>query len=258
MNRRRAITLPMLTGCLLLIFWELGSRLAGLSPFVLPPPTAVAAALATSPGLFAFHAGVTVTGLLLGLVAGIATGLGLALLLHRHAPLREALYPWLAASQMIPIPAIAPLLVLMLGFGLGPRVAVVALIVFFPICVNGLTGLRGVDRRQVAVLRTLGAGPGAILRHAELPSALPHLFAGLRVAIALSIVAILFGEWVGAESGLGVLMLHQGNRLRYDGVFAAITVLAAIGLLLFGAIRLIERRCLPWRRLGSAAQTRPE
>ena len=155
----------------------------------------------------------------------------------------------------MPVIAIAPILIVWLGFGIGPKLAIIALVCFFPITVNTLDGLRSVDPDLPRMMRTLDAGRSQILRRVEIPSALPYLFSGAKIAAAISVIGAVFGEWAGADEGLGHLILIAQGQLQTARVFAAIVVLSALALILFGALALIERRFGWWtpRRIGRAA-----
>jgi len=148
---------------------------------------------------------------------------------------------------MVPVFAVAPLLIVWMGYGLWPKAAVAALIGFFPIVVNASDGLRAPGEETVELFRSLGATPWQVFRKLRFPASLPTLFAGLKVAATLCVVGATIGEWVGAHEGLGYLMLQSNALLRVDLVFAAIAMLTLLGLLLFGGLRIIERRVLRWR-----------
>jgi putative hydroxymethylpyrimidine transport system permease protein len=182
----------------------------------------------------------------LGLLVAVVLGLACAVAIHFSTGLRRALYPLLVGSQTIPIVLIAPLLVAWWGFGLGPKLAIIALVCFFPITVNTLDGLRAVDPDLPRMMRTLDAGRGQILRRVEIPSALPYLLSGAKVAAAISVIGAVFGEWSGADEGLGHLILIAQGQLQTARVFAAVVVLSALALALFGALALIERRLAWW------------
>jgi ABC-type nitrate/sulfonate/bicarbonate transport system permease component len=144
--------------------------------------------------------------------------------------------------------AIAPILVVWFGFGLGPKVLLIALVCFFPVTVNTLDGLRSVDPQLITMMRTLGAGRAQILGRVELPSALPFFFSGTKIAIAVAVIAAVFAEWVGAESGLGHQIFVAESQLLTARMFAAITLLGVMAIILFGLVALIERRVVRWDR----------
>jgi ABC-type nitrate/sulfonate/bicarbonate transport system permease component len=170
----------------------------------------------------------------------------------------SAIYPWLVVSQMVPIPAIAPIIVIWFGFDLRPKVVVIALVSFFPIAVNTIDGLRSAEAGLLDLLRTFGAGRRRRLRIVQIPAALPFAFSGLRVAAALAVIGAVFAEWVGSSEGLGHLILVLNNQTATAEMFAVITVLAAIGIGLFALVSLLERLLLPWYYEERRGEPRPE
>ena len=193
-------------------------------------------------------AGTTLSEIALGYLIAAVVGIGLAVALSSWRVVERALYPWLVASQMIPIPALAPVVVLWTGFDIRPKLIVIALFTFFPIAVNTIDGLRATEPELVGLLRTLGAGRWQIFRIARLPSALPYVFSGLRVAAAFAVIAAVVAEYVGtsSSSGLGYLILSYSSQTLTADVFAVVVVLSAIGVALFGAVGVLERLLVPW------------
>jgi ABC-type nitrate/sulfonate/bicarbonate transport system permease component len=183
----------------------------------------------------------------LGFACAIVAGLAIAVGLHLSETLRRASYPLLIASQTIPIIAIAPILVVWLGFGIWPKLAIVTLVCFFPITINTLDGLRATEPDAIKLMRTLDASRWQILRRVEAPGALPYAFSGARIAAVFTTIGALFGEWVGSDSGLGHQILLDNGQLETARMFAAVVVLSAIALGLFGLIALAERRMVTWR-----------
>ncbi|MGH2951975.1 MAG: ABC transporter permease [Solirubrobacterales bacterium] len=248
---RRALP-PMLILAGLLGLWELAARwevladALGIEPFLVPAPSEVAEALWNDRVLLAEDAWVTLQEVLLGFCIALVIGVGFAFALHLWPALRRALYPLLVASQTVPIIVVAPILVVWFGYGIGPKLAIIALICFFPITVNTLDGLRSVDRDQVRMMRTLDAGRMQILRRVEAPSALPYLFSGAKIAVAVAVIGAVFGEWAGSDSGLGHLMLQASGQLLTARLFAAVVVLSAFAIVLFGLLALLERRMGWW------------
>jgi putative hydroxymethylpyrimidine transport system permease protein len=227
--------------------WDLIANALSIKDFLVPSPTEIATALWENRSLLADNAWVTLQEVLLGFGLAAAVGIGFAFLIHLSETARRALYPLLVASQTVPIIAIAPVLVVWLGFGIGPTLVVIALICFFPITVNTLDGLRSVDPELIKMMRTLGAGRAAILGRVEAPSALPFTFSGAKVAIAVAVIGAVFGEWVGSDAGLGHLMQQAQAQLLTALLFAAIAVLSAIAIALFGLLSLLERRLITWK-----------
>ena len=183
---------------------------------------------------------------LLGFAIALVLGFAFAVALHLSDTLRRAFYPLLVASQTVPVIAIAPILVVWLGFGIGPKLAIIALVCFFPITVNTLDGLRSVDPELPRMMRTLDASRSQTLRRVEVPSALPFLLSGAKIAAVVSVIGAVFGEWSGADEGLGHLILVAQGQLQTARVFAAVVVLSALAIALFGALALVERRLAWW------------
>lgn len=218
-----------------------------LEPFLVPSPAEIADSLWQNRALLAENAWVTLQEVLLGFLCGLAAGLGFAVILRLSETLRRAFYPLMVGSQAVPILVIAPILVVWLGYGIGPKLAIVALICFFPIAVNTTDGLRSVDPEATKMMRTLDASRRQVLWRVEAPTALPFAFSGARIAIAVAVIGAVFGEWAGANSGLGRLILLDSAHLETARLFAATAVLAAIAIGLFGLLALAERRIVTWR-----------
>ncbi|HEX6587196.1 MAG TPA: ABC transporter permease [Solirubrobacterales bacterium] len=230
--------------------WELISGALDIEDFLVPAPSEIAESLWRDRSLLAEDAWVTLREVVLGFLCALAAGLAFAIVLHLSDTLRRAFYPLLVASQTIPPVAIAPILVVWFGFGIGPKLLLVALICFFPITVNTLDGLRSVDPQLITMMRTLGAGRTQILGRVELPSALPFVFSGARIAVAVAVIAAVFAEWAGADSGLGHQILIASGQLLTARMFAAIVLLSAIAILLFGLVAIIERKVVTWDNRG--------
>jgi len=230
----------------LVLLWQLLVWATAAPPFILPDPLRVAAALADRWPLLLRHAGVTLAEILLGLLLGTLLGAAAALALASAAVLRRWLLPVLVASQAVPVFALAPLLVLWLGYGMASKVAMATLIIFFPVTAAFYDGLRRTDPGWLALAKTMGAGRRAVLRHIALPAALPAFTSGLRVATAVAPIGAVVGEWVGSSAGLGHLMLQANARMQTDLMFAALLVLAVMALALYFAVDALCRRLLPW------------
>jgi ABC-type nitrate/sulfonate/bicarbonate transport system permease component len=239
---------PVLAGVALVAAWQAYVALSGVREGTLPSPLEVARALVRDRSLLLSAAGTTLEEILLGYGLAILVGVSLAIVVSSSRLLERAIYPWLVVSQMIPIPALAPVVVLWTGFDIRPKLIVIALVTFFPIAVNTIDGLRASDPELLGLLRTLGASRRQTLRIARLPNALPYVFSGLRVAAAFAVIGAVFAEWVGSTNGLGVLILDYGNETATADVFAAIVVLAAIGVAMFAAVGIVERLAIPWWR----------
>jgi ABC-type nitrate/sulfonate/bicarbonate transport system permease component len=241
--------LPLLVAVgLVLVAWELVLRLGHPGPLVLPSPGAVARALRDDAGTLARAAAVTAEEALAGFAVGAAAGLVLAVATAESAVARRGLYPLLVTTQAIPPIALATPLAIWLGYGPWPKVIVAALLVFFPVFVNAHAGLTQLEPGLERLLRSLGASRAQVLRVARLPAALPLVLAALRLGATYAVIGAVFGEWVGADDGLGIYLLQANGRLQTDRVLAAVLVLAVLGLVAFGLVALAEYVLTPWRR----------
>ena len=233
--------------------WQWVASLGSVDDLTLASPSEVWQALREDRDLLLDNAWVTLTEVLLGLAISIVAGVAFALAMHLSRTLREAAYPLLVASQAIPIVVLAPIFVLAFDYGIGPKLAIVALICFFPITVNVLDGLRSVEPEQLKLMRSFGASRLRTLRSVELPTALPSFFSGLRVAATVSVIGAVFGEWAGAEEGLGRLVLLGNNQLQTPRVYAGVVLLTVMAVALFALTTLAERLLCPWNRTERTA-----
>lgn len=238
----------------LVVAWQVAAdtgalaSLLDLDSFFVPAPSEIATALWENRELLADNAWVTLQEVLLGFAIALALGVLLAAALHLFPLLRRAFYPIAVGSQTIPILVVAPIFVIWFGFGIGPKIAIVALICFFPIVVNTLDGLAGAPVQSRKLMRSLGAGRGRAFVTLELPAALPHLFSGAKIAVAVAVIGAVFGEWAGADSGLGHLILIDNAQVdNVDRLFASVVVLSLMAVALFALLSLLERVALPWR-----------
>jgi ABC-type nitrate/sulfonate/bicarbonate transport system permease component len=239
---RAALLLVVLLG-----IWELYVDLGGADPLILPPPHQIASSLFTDRGLLWSNFLVTAEEVLLGILVAAVVGFVFAIALHLSGrTLRPAVYPLLIASQTIPIPMIAPLLVLWLGFGILPKLVVIALVSFFSIVVTTLAGLSAVEPELIKLMRTFDASRLQIFRHVELPSALPGLFTGAKIAVVVAVIGAVFAEIAGATSGLGYLFNQSLPQLLTARAYAAVVILSVFAIALFGLLSLAERLALPW------------
>ena len=231
-----------------ILLWEAYVRLSGVPPTTLPAPSRVAAQLWESRATVWANTLPTIGATLMGFSASLGAAFGLSVLLDFARPLRRALFPVFVVSQTLPLVAIAPLVVLWFGFGLTPKILLVALVTFFPMLVALVDGYDAAEPEVEELLRSMGASRWAVFRLARLPSALPFFFAGLRISITYAVVAAIFAEYAGAARGLGILILNAKNSFRPDLVLAAVVVGSAFTLALFGAAVLVGRLLMPWRR----------
>ncbi|TDS78737.1 ABC transporter permease [Comamonas sp. JUb58] len=231
---------------LLLAVWEGAGRLGGISALVLPVPSAILQALLAGlvSGYFWPHLLATVQAVLLGLAAGASFGLLAGMALAESVLLERVLKPYVVVSQVVPKLALAPLFVLWFGFGMLPTVLITALVCFFPLMENTLTGLRQVDAQRLQLFRMLGASRLQTLMRLKLPTGLPAILAGLRVAVVLALVGAVVAEFMGASQGLGAVVIAAQGMMDTTLMFAALLLIAALGLLLYQVCLLLERRLL--------------
>ena len=235
--------------------WQAYAGLADVDDFILPAPTEVGRALVDDRVLLWDNLLVTAQEVGLGILAALLLGAGLAVALHFSGALRRGVYPLLVASQAVPVVVIAPLLVVWFGFGILPKLVIIALVCFFPIVVTTLDALAKVDPDQLKLLRTLDASRWQAFRWAEAPAALPAALSGAKIAVAVAVIGAVFAEYAGSSEGLGHLMLQAIPQLETARAYAAVVLLAAFAVLLFAALALAERRLVPWAHRPRGART---
>ncbi len=228
-----------------LVGWKAIVVLGGYPPFILPAPEVVAARFlrAWGEGLMWGHAATTLLEIALGFAAGAVSALVVGYLLARSAIAERFLSPYLVAAQATPILALAPLIALWFGTGLASKVLICALIVFFPVAVSTMVGIRSVDARLIELARSLRATRRQIVTRLEIPAALPQILGGMRVGVTLAVVGAIIGEWAGGDRGLGVLVnLARGSLYDIPLLFATLVTIALIGLVLYLCVVVAERR----------------
>lgn len=232
-----------------LLGWYLLTRDSGIPNFILPSPFSVWARFlkAIHDGSLPYHTGITLMEIVLGLLMGVIFATVVGYLLAKSRPLEKVLSPYLVASQAIPVVAIAPLLVIWLGEGILSKVIICALIVFFPVLVNTIVGVRAVPGALYDLMNSLHATRAQILWKVEVPASLPVFLGGLRIGATLSVIGAIVGELVGAEQGLGFLL--QLGDFQYDTpmVFVAVFTLIALALVLYGIVTMLESKFLKWQ-----------
>lgn len=238
----------------LLLIWEVGVRLSDTPAWFLPSPAAIGREMIDSRALLWEHTWTTLQEVLIGYVLAFVIGVSSALLIASSRVAERTVYPVIVASQAIPIIALAPILLIWFGYGLTPKVIVVVLICFFPIAVNMADGLRSADADAVALLRSMGADRWQVMRLVRIPSSLPYLISGARVAAAVSVIGAVVGEWVGASSGLGYLMTRSASQFLTARLFAAVGISAVIGIGLFVLVAVAGRLLVPWHAADQRAQ----
>ena len=245
---KRTVSALLAMGVILALLgaWELYVDLGGVDPLVLPAPHAILASMFDDRALLWSNFLVTAKEIVLGILVAMVAGLGVAIVIHFSATLRRALYPLLVASQAVPVPMLAPVLALWLGFGILPKLVVIALVSFFPIVVTTLAGFTAVDPDLIKLMRTFDASRLETFRRVELPAALPSVFTGAKIAIVVAVIGAVFAEWLSASAGLGYLFEQSIAQLLPARAFATTAILCALSIGLFGLMTVAERRLLPW------------
>ena len=255
MNARRTIAdLGVALGAIaaIAVVLEVWTRVARVPSYLLPAPSAVAARMASDAGLFAREASVTLGEAAIGFAIGTGVAFVLATAMAWARPFERTLFPIAILVKLTPIVAVAPLFTLWFGFGTAPKVAIAALITFFPMLVNSFVGLRSADLQEVAFLQTLGASEREIFRHLRVPSALPYLFSGARISLNLALIGAVIGEWTGADRGLGRIIFVANANLDLTALFGAVLILAGLGIAANALVGAAERRVLHWHPIAVA------
>ena len=245
-SRSANYLIPLLFMCAVLFAWQAIVVLLDVQRWFVPAPTDIAKTLVEVKDVLAVHAQSSLIGALTGFLAALIVALVLSLLIDRSSLIKKAIYPLLVASQTVPIIALAPLLIVWFGFGMLPKVIIVALVCFFPIVVSMVDGLESADEDMVDMLRVMGASRWQVFRMVRFPGALVSIFSGLKIAATYSVMGAVIGEWAGAKKGLGLYMTLAQHSWHTDRLFAAIVVITAASLILFGIIELSARVIMPW------------
>lgn len=234
----------------LLLIWYLVTETGLVSAFMLPSPVSVVTAFIGSFSELMMHASISLTEAFIGLGISIVLAFSIALLMDRFEILYKMVNPILVVTQTIPPVALAPLLIVWLGYGMEPKIVLVVLVCFFPVTVALLSGFKASDADAINLMRAMGAKKMQIYRYIKLPNALPGFFAGLRISVAYSIVGTVIAEWIGGYGGLGVYIIRLWKSFSYDKMFAAIILIIIASLILMKCVDLVERRMMPWRHAG--------
>ena len=237
--------LPTTIMIAIMIIWEFWVKIFGIQQWLLPAPSAIFLEMFESRDLFLMHTLVTITEVTLGFIIALAVGILLAGVISYSNIVERVAYPFVIASQTVPVIVIAPLLLIWIGYGMLPKIIVVVLISFFPIVVNTVDGLKSTDTEMMNMLRTLGASKQQQFFKVRVPYSIPFLFSGMRIAITLSVIGAVIGEWVGSSAGLGYLMIRSAPQFLTDRVFASIIILSIMGITLFFLVVLIEKMFVP-------------
>ncbi len=230
----------------ILLIWEFAVRHFNTPHYILPAPSKIFLRLATSHSILAYHAIVTLKEVLAGFVLGSLIALLLAIGMSYSKVLDRLFYPVIVLAQTFPKEALAPLFVVWLGFGILPKVVMAALISFFPMTVNTVRGLRSIDPLALDLMKSLSANQRQIFFKLRLPCALPYIFAAMKISVTLSVVGAIIGEFIGASKGLGHLIMVANSEAQVDLLFASLTILGALGVILFLIIERLEKFFLYW------------
>jgi NitT/TauT family transport system permease protein len=249
------LVLPLAAMIVVVIVWAAAVQVFAIPDYLLPAPLDVVRRIARDWHVLARHAVFTLQAVLIGFCAGVLVGVPLAFAVVMSRSVERVMMPFLVMSQTIPKVAIAPILVVWLGFGIMPKIAVVFLITFFPIVVSTVVGLKSVESDMIDLVRSMGAQSWKIMLRVRGPSALPQMFAGFKIAICLSVVGAIVGEFVGSDKGLGYLLLTSTGTLDGTLVWAALFVLIAMGIILFAIVSKLERLAIPWHVSIRAEET---
>lgn len=231
---------------LLLIIWQIVCSLHIVPEFMLPSPAKVVKAFVSDFPLLMSHSKTSLIEAFLGLFLGVCIGFFIAVLMDHYEWLYRTLYPIIVLTQTIPTVAIAPLLVLWLGYEMAPKVVLIILVTFFPIAVGVFNGFQSADLDTIRLLRSMGAKRRQIFWHVKLPSCLGDFFSSLRISVSYAIVGAVIAEWLGGVSGLGVYMTRVRKSFAFDKMFAVIFLISFISLLLIGLVNLLQKICMPW------------
>ncbi|MFO8088822.1 MAG: ABC transporter permease [Desulfatiglandaceae bacterium] len=232
---------------LIIFSWETLCRVLHVPAFILPSPARILYTAVVQAPLLSSNTAVTAIEILAGIFVALSVALPLATVMFARPAVEHALAPFLVASQAIPVFALAPLLVVWLGYGIAGKVLMAAIIIFFPITINLLEGFKSCSPEYRMLFNLMGAGFWKRMRLLHWPWALPYFFAGLKVGVSIAPIGAVIGEWVGAQKGLGFLMIQANARLRVDLVFAAILWLSAMGLAMWGLVGVLERWVVRWK-----------
>jgi len=235
---------------MLLVAWELACDVFGVSSFLLPPPSAIAKDIGLHWQFFLPHIAATSIEVLIGFAISIVVAIPLAIVLAFSRVLNRALYPLIVGTQVVPKVAVAPLMLAWFGFGMAPKVGIIVTVAFFPVVINAVVGLRSVSPQMILLARSIGASPLQTFCCFRLPQALPNVFAGIKMASVLAVIGAVVAEFVGADSGLGYVILTASSTFDVTRQFSAILLLSALGMGFFWSIEWLERLLIPWHRSG--------
>ncbi|CAM4208285.1 ABC transporter permease [Erysipelothrix aquatica] len=232
---------------LVIVLWQLIVWSGIVPQFMLPGPASVIMALYEDRALLWMHAQTTLLEAFLGLLGGVGLGVTLALLMDRYDRVYRMVYPLMILTQTVPTVAVAPLLVLWLGYGILPKIVLIVLTSFFPMAIGCFQGLQAVDRDSIQLLRSMGANTVQQYQHVRIPESISPFFASLKIAVSYAVVGAVIAEWLGGTSGLGVYMTRVRKAYAFDKMFAVIVLISLLSLLLMGLVNVLERKAMPWK-----------
>ena len=238
---------PLISVLVIGAVWLFVSEGELVPAYMLPSPVSVVKSFVSEFPILMSHAVITLQEAIYGLLTGTALGFLFAVIMDRFNFLYKALYPILIISQTIPTIAIAPLLVLWMGFSMAPKITLVVLTTFFPIAVSLLDGFKSVDKDEINLIRSMGGSNFQIFRHVKLPSAMEQFFSGLKVSASYAVVGAVISEWLGGFEGLGVYMTRVKKAYAFDKMFAVIILVSLVSLLLMGVVALIRKAVMPYK-----------
>lgn len=238
--------LPILTGFITLLIWQITVMGFHIETWILPAPTQIIDSFWQSRSLIFFHLAPTLIEAIIGLTGAVFVSIFIAILMERFQIMRKIIYPFLILSQTIPFIILAPLLTLWFGFGLLPKIIIISLVCFFPIVINLFDGFQGVDPTILRLLTSMGATQKQIFKWVKWPASLPAFFSGLRIAAAYSILGAVVSEWMGADRGLGILLIRSTKSYLTDRVFAVIGIITFLSFIVVLAVEIIARIYIPW------------
>lgn len=231
---------------IIVAIWHFVTTRGIVGPYLLPKPFDVIKAFVTDFSTISSHLGTTLTEAFLGLFVGVSLGFIAALLMDLSDIIYSALYPILVLTQTVPTVAIAPLLVLWMGYGIAPKIALIVIVTFFPVAVSLLEAFKEVDQDKVKLLKAMGAGKAEIYRYIKLPESLGNFFSAFKIAVSYSVVGAVIAEWLGGYKGLGVYMIRVQKNYSFDKMFAVIFLISAISLILMKLVGFLQKKMMPW------------
>lgn len=229
-----------------LVVWEWVARAGWVAEYIVPAPSVIVAQIVEKRRLLLFHTYVTAVEIVLGFLLAVVGGVGIAMVMVYVRMVERVVYPWIVVSQVIPKVAVGPLLLMWLGFGLFPKVVIAFLVAFFPVLVGAMVGFRSVEQEPVFLLRSMGADRWRMFWHVQVPTALPNIFAGMKVAITLAVVGAIVGEFIGANAGLGYLLLFANGVIDTKLLFAALVMISLLATAAYWLVAVLERILIPW------------